>query len=73
MAPEFVGAEHEFHSEEFALDWAERFVPTPERLRLFELILYQAKAAVPDDGHVVELGIDGLGSSRQKAVAFEER
>ncbi|MDH5632147.1 MAG: class I SAM-dependent methyltransferase [Gammaproteobacteria bacterium] len=57
MANDFVGAEHEFHSKEFALGWAERFVPTPERLRLFDLIFTELTEAVPDDGRIVELGM----------------
>ena len=57
MTTNFVGAEHEFHSKEFALGWAERFEPTPERLRLFELIFSQLKEAIPDDGSIVELGV----------------
>ncbi len=57
MSRDFVGAEHDFHSEAFARGWAERFVPTAERVRLFELICAQLRAAVPHDGQVVELGI----------------
>ncbi len=57
MTTNFVGADHEFHSKEFALGWAERFDPTPERLRLFELITSQLKGAIPSDGSIVELGI----------------
>jgi len=53
----FVGAEHEFHNKEFALGWAERFEPTPERIRLFELIFSQLKEAIPSDGLIVELGM----------------
>ena len=57
MTTDFIGAEHEFHSKEFAHDWAERFVPTPERHRLFELIFSQLKEVIPGDGSIVELGI----------------
>ena len=57
MTTNFIGADHEFHSKEFALGWAERFEPTPERLRLFELISSQLKEAIPSDGSIVELGI----------------
>ncbi len=42
---------------EFALGWAERFVPTPERLRLFELIFSQLSDKIPENGNIVELGI----------------
>ena len=57
MTIDFVGAEHEFHSKEFALGWAERFVPTPERIRLFELIFTQLKDVIPNNGNIIELGI----------------
>jgi len=53
----FVGAEHEFHSKEFALGWAERFVPTPERVRLFNLIFFELQRVVPENGNIVELGM----------------
>ncbi|HEY9050337.1 MAG TPA: class I SAM-dependent methyltransferase [Gammaproteobacteria bacterium] len=52
-----VGADHEFHDKEFALGWAERFVPTPERLRLFNIILSELRELVPENGRVLELGI----------------
>ena len=54
---EVVGATHQFHEPEYAEDWARRFIPTPERLHLFETILQQLQSAVPADGHIVELGI----------------
>lgn len=57
MTTDFVGAEHEFHSKEFALGWSERFVPTPERIRLFELIFTQLKDIIPNNGNIIELGI----------------
>ena len=57
MTTDFVGAEHEFHSKEFALGWAERFLPTPERTRLFELIFSQLNDAIPRNGNIVELGM----------------
>lgn len=53
----YVGAEHEFHDAEFVRGWANRFVPTEPRIRLFDLILDQiARPGVPNT-HVVELGI----------------
>jgi len=52
-----VGADHEFHDEAFAKEWAERFVPTPERMRLFDTIAAELRAAMPSGGVVVELGI----------------
>lgn len=57
MPTDFVGAEHEFHSKTFALGWAERFVPTPERIRLFDLICSELEKTIPEHGHIVELGI----------------
>ena len=57
MNKDFVGAEHEFHSKEFVTGWAERFAPTPERVRLFELIHSQLKETVPPGGTVIELGM----------------
>jgi SAM-dependent methyltransferase len=53
----YVGAEHEFHDAEFVRGWADRFVPTEPRIRLFDMILGQiARPGVPNT-HVVELGI----------------
>jgi cyclopropane fatty-acyl-phospholipid synthase-like methyltransferase len=52
-----VGADHEFHSKEFALVWAERFEPTPERIRLFDLIASQLQKSIPADGYIIELGL----------------
>ena len=52
-----IGADHEFHDSAFAAGWAERFVPTPERLALFELMSTELQANIPADGLVVELGI----------------
>ena len=57
MSTDFVGAEHEFHDSEFARGWAERFLPTPERMRLFELIHSQLKQGIPHDGSIIELGM----------------
>ena len=54
---EVIGASHEFHDEVFARGWSERFVPTPERLALFDRILQELQSAVPPGGLVVELGI----------------
>ena len=54
---EVIGAHHEFHDEEFVTGWAERFAPTPERLKLFDLMLSELGSQVPLNGCVVELGI----------------
>ena len=52
-----IGAEHEFHDREFALRWTERFVPTTERMRLFNIILCELRGRLPGGGRVLELGI----------------
>ena len=39
----YVGAQHEFHNEEFVRGWSSRFAPTAERLRLFDMILDQVR------------------------------
>lgn len=54
---EVIGAHHEFHDDEFVAGWAGRFVPTPERLELFNIILSELKSRIPPNGCVVELGI----------------
>ena len=51
-----VGADHEFHDEAFAKGWAERFVPTPDRMRLFDTIAAELRAVMPSGGVLVELG-----------------
>lgn len=57
MNKEIIGAYHEFHDESFAQGWADRFVPTPERIRLFELILSEIQSIIKSDGYILELGI----------------
>ena len=57
MKNNIVGADHEFHDKEFALGWAQRFLPTAERVALFNIILSELKALIPKKGRVVELGI----------------
>jgi SAM-dependent methyltransferase len=52
-----IGAVHEFHEAGYARDWAARFDPTPERLRLFAMIIGQLKSRPLPMPHVVELGI----------------
>lgn len=51
-----VGAIHQFHDPAYAEDWARRFTPTAERLRLFETILQQLQNADLTAAHIVELG-----------------
>lgn len=57
MDKRYVGAEHAFHDQDFVHGWAERFRPTAPRIALFELILEELAAALPPDGHLVELGL----------------
>ncbi|MCG6901442.1 MAG: class I SAM-dependent methyltransferase [Rhodobacter sp.] len=52
----FVGASHEFHDAAFVRGWASRFVPTPPRLQLFDMILDQIESLGLPQAHVVELG-----------------
>jgi len=54
---EVIGAHHEFHDEKYVTGWADRFVPTPERLKLFNIILAELKSQISLNGCVVELGI----------------
>jgi ubiquinone/menaquinone biosynthesis C-methylase UbiE len=53
----FVGEQHQFHDKQCALEWANRFVPTPERLELFDTIIQQINEASFPGSHIVELGI----------------
>lgn len=52
-----IGAEHLFHDEQYAADWANRFIPTPERMKLFNIILCELQSRVQANACVVELGI----------------
>ncbi len=53
----YVGAQHEFHDAEFVRGWADRFVPTEPRLRLFDLVSEEIEKLSKRDAHVVELGV----------------
>jgi SAM-dependent methyltransferase len=53
----FVGAQHEFHDADFVQGWADRFVPTPPRLALFDMILAQIRQLPMNDPNVLELGL----------------
>ena len=72
----YVGAQHEFHDAGFVRGWATRFVPTPERLALFDMIADQISRPSVPHAHVVELGI-GPGYmarhilERNRAVSYE--
>lgn len=54
---QIVGAQHEFHDAAFVQNWADRFVPTPPRLALFDMILEQIQTLDMPDASVLELGI----------------
>ncbi|MCC2671058.1 MAG: methyltransferase type 11 [Armatimonadetes bacterium] len=66
--PGFVGSEHEFHDAAFAAGWAERFIPTAPRLRLFDTMVEQLRSlpAIPE--RVVELGV-GPGFLAERVLA----
>ncbi len=57
MVRQFVGATHQFHDAEYVQGWAKRFEPTPDRRKLFNLILAELQTNVPTQARVVELGI----------------
>lgn len=52
-----IEALHEFHDEEFAHEWAEKFTPTPDRIRLFNTILEQIINLNMENVSILELGI----------------
>lgn len=52
-----VGAQHEFHDPDYAADWANRFIPTPEREQLFSTIIRRLAEEPLPAPHIVELGI----------------
>jgi len=49
-----IQALHEFHDEQFSQNWSNRFIPTPERVSLFQLILDNIEKEFTE---VLELGI----------------
>jgi SAM-dependent methyltransferase len=53
----FVGAQHEFHDAAFVQGWADRFVPSPPRIALFDLILRHISEPALPNPHVLELGL----------------
>src|SRR5215510_3800735 len=53
----YVGAQHKFHDADFAQGWADRFVPSPPRVALFDLMLDRAAMPSIANPHVVELGL----------------
>jgi SAM-dependent methyltransferase len=53
----FVGAQHKFHDADFVQEWADRFVPSPPRLALFDMVLTQIRQFPLGDPNVLELGL----------------
>jgi SAM-dependent methyltransferase len=53
----FVGARHEFHDAEYVQAWGDRFVPSPPRLALFDMILDQLRRLAVSKPNVLELGL----------------
>jgi SAM-dependent methyltransferase len=53
----FVGAQHEFHDAPFVQGWSDRFVPTPPRIALFDLIPERVSAPGLPNAHVLEPGL----------------
>jgi hypothetical protein len=51
-----VGAKHEFHDAAFVQCWADRFVPSPPRLALFDMILAQIHNIGVEEPNILELG-----------------
>ncbi len=52
-----IQALHEFHDAHFSKEWAEKFKPTPPRIRLFETILKQIEKVGSKTTSILELGI----------------
>ncbi len=57
MEKPVVGAINQFHDSSYLRNGASRFVPTPERTRLFNFILSEIRAKLLESGQVVEPGI----------------
>jgi cyclopropane fatty-acyl-phospholipid synthase-like methyltransferase len=53
----YIGAQHEFHDAAFVQGWADRFVPSPPRIALFDLIREQICNPGLPNAHVLELGL----------------
>lgn len=53
----FVGAQHEFHDAAFVQGWADRFVPSPPRLALFDMVHDQIRRLSVAEPAVLELGL----------------
>ena len=53
----FVGAQHQFHDADFVQGWADRFIPSPPRLALFDMVHAQIRALRMAEPNVLELGL----------------
>jgi len=71
-----IEALHEFHNEQFAEEWSNKFVPTKDRISLFELILDNIENKENESIEILELGI-GPGYlaeyilKRRKNIVYE--
>lgn len=52
-----IEALHEFHNEEFSKEWSKKFIPTPERLKLFDAIYMNVSTNQQKYISILELGI----------------
>lgn len=52
-----IEAIHKFHDADFSKEWAEKFQPTPPRIKLFETILMQIEKVGCETISILELGI----------------
>ncbi|MGI9552491.1 MAG: class I SAM-dependent methyltransferase [Aurantibacter sp.] len=52
-----IEALHEFHSERFSKEWADKFKPTSQRISLFETILKNISHKKKESISILELGI----------------
>ena len=68
----FVGAQHEFHNTQFVRDWADRFVPSSERLQLFDTIIDSIANHSRAAAHIVELGIGPAYLAERLLVTLPE-
>jgi SAM-dependent methyltransferase len=53
----YIGRTHEFHDPGYAKDWSDRFFPSRERLKLFDIMVERVRARTLPSQHIVELGI----------------
>lgn len=66
-----IEALHDFHKEEFSQEWADKFTPTPERLRLFETIVRHFPKPQESTLPILELGI-GPGFLAAYVLQYEK-